>query len=248
MNLLPVFAVVAAAVGFGILSKINARQNQEIVVAESRRFNYGDFPAATTQQTPGSGFQVESKTPLRVSRVESEVIVPLLITLISAVIVALGLGIAAWRYAWSADVPLWGFVGVLGLVWAWRLLRSDRLMWQLERMTGHDIDGDGQTGKPGITLLDPAVARQRAQSETLTQRQESAQAELIAFVGRCVASGTSESDLGIKPGRRGDYVECRDALLTLGIATWNDPNRRAAGWSLAVSSDVAAQIIEDHVI
>ncbi len=102
--------------------RINARQNREIVVAESRRFNYGEAPAATTQPTSNSGFKVESKTPLRGSRVESEVIVPLLITLITAVIVALGLGVAAWRYDWSLDVPLWGFVGVLGIVWGWRLI------------------------------------------------------------------------------------------------------------------------------
>jgi hypothetical protein len=247
MNMLPIIlAILGTVAGLAGLSVINSRQTREIV-SETRR--YGSDVAAPSQPAAGGGgFRVESQTPLRVSRVESEVIVPLLQTAITAGIVAVGLAVLTWRLDWSWDVPIIGFVGVLAAMWAWRLLRSDRLMWALERMTGEDLNHDKAIGKPGITLFNPEAARQEARGHAQQQQSESAKSELIAFVGRCAVSGTSEGSLGIAPGRRGDYVECRDALLHLGIAEWTDPQRRSAGWRLVVAPEIAAQIIEQYVL
>jgi hypothetical protein len=74
-------------------------------------------------------------------------------------------------------------------------------------------------------------------------------AELLSFLGRCAAVGTSEGRQGVgtSPQARAHYAALRDALIDLGIGAWRDPNRRAAGWLLTMTPEQAAPIISRHV-
>jgi len=194
---------------------------------------------------PQPAATVTTSAPLRSSRVESEVVVPFLQTAITLLFIALCAGLWLWR-------PLAGALGTVALlVWAWRMLRSDALMWRLERMTGADMTGDGVVGKPGaITLYNPAVARTKvAHAAAQAQDEHSDQERMLTFVKLCYLKGTSEAAQGIKPNTaaRDNYVECRDALLALDLAYWRNPAVHSAGWEMALAdAQDALDIVEYH--
>ena len=195
-------------------------------------------------------FMVESRVPIGPSRIETHVIVPLALTGITTLAVTAGLVICTWRFGWSWDVPwLGGLVVFLGM-WAWRILLGDRLLWKLERVTGRDITGDGSIGDPTITTFNPAAARRKA-AQVGMQVPDAVlvRNSLHEFVRLCASvERPTEAALGIPTGDREGYVTYRDALMSLGIAAWNDPARRAAGWHLAVEPEDAARIIAAHVV
>lgn len=194
---------------------------------------------------PPTQVSKETTAPLRASRIDSEFVVPALQTLFSAALLALC--ILLWRWRIEA-----GIVATAALImWGWRVIRSDRLLWQIERLTRHDLDGDGVAGEPTMTLFNPADARQQAAHDPYQPRRDAAAAQqsLIAFVYLCASvDRPTEQALGIPTGDRAGYVTYRDRLMALGIAEWNNPDRHAAGWHLAVAPETAAQIIEKHLI
>jgi hypothetical protein len=185
----------------------------------------------------------DTAQPVRASRLESEVLVPLAQTLITLLFVALDVLLWTWR-------PLAGAVGCVALfVWGWRILRSDRLMWRLERLTQHDLTGDGSIGQPpasAIALINPVVARTTAGN---WQPVHSDQERMTQFVLRCDLHGTSEKNHGVKPGSvaHTNYVECRDALFALGVAAWRDWERPTLGWRLTVDVATATELVRKHV-
>ncbi len=133
-------------------------------------------------------------------------------------------------------------------MWAWRVLRSDKLMWQIERLTRHDLDGDGSLGEPEMGVINPRDARRTAAQNPLRDT-AAAQQSLIAFVYLCASvERPTEDALGIPTGDRAGYVKYRNKLMDLGIAAWNDPDRHAAGWHLAVDTVTAADLIEKHLV
>lgn len=196
----------------------------------------------TATPTPIS---VETTSPLRASRVESEVIVPVLHTVVSAALLALC--ILLWR--WRIDAGIVATVALL--VWSWRVLRSDKLLWQIERLTHQDINSDGFQGEPTLTVIDGRNARKQAAHDPYNTLRDTAAAQqsLIAFVYLCASvERPTEDALGIPTGDRDGYVRYRNRLIDLGIAAWNEPNRHNAGWHLTVSPETAAAIIEKHLV
>lgn len=201
------------------------------------------------QSDPQPAATVTTETPLRPSALQSEVMVPFTQTLITAIIIAAGLAFGAWRWGWSWDLPGIGFFVTLIVVWGWRLVRSDSLMWMVERLTKRDWSGDGVTGKPTLTTLNPDAARKTAAQAGTLRDVALARAQLTAFVYLCASvDEPTEKELGIPTGDREGYVKYRDKLIDLGIGCWNNPQRHAAGWHLAVDTVTAARIIEQHII
>lgn len=194
---------------------------------------------------PTAPISVETTSPLRANRIESEFGVPALQTIFSAAL--LGLCIVLWRWHIEAGIVATAAL----LIWAWRMLRSDKLLWQIERLTRHDLDGDGVQGEPTMTVINGRDARQQAAHDPYNTLRDTATAQqsLIAFVYLCASvEHPTEEALNIPTGDRDGYVRYRNRLMDLGIAAWNVPNRHNAGWHLTVAPETAAAIIEKHLV
>jgi len=206
------------------------------------------YPITPTSAPAEPPFMVSTTEPLRASRVESEVVVPFAQTVLTALLAAGCIGLFAWR----VEAGIFGVVVLV--VWGWRILRSDALMWRLARVTGRDITGDGSIGQPDpqLTVYNPADARRKAAAAGLPVRNvERVRESLTAFVYLCASAPDgkpTEDALDIPTGDRKGYVAYRDKLMTLGIADWDNPTRHSAGWHLCVAPEDAARIIAQHVV
>jgi len=192
----------------------------------------------------------ESREARRDPALESEVYVPALQTIFTALAFGVAAGLLAWAAGWSWRVPVVAAAVGLAFGWAWRLRLADRLLWQIEFWADSDLNGDGATGRPVMSfcLANPGQARQIIAAETRQSVDEEKRAALLRFVDTCFVRGTSESAQGVAAGDRADYVRMRDVLLSLGIAAWKNPQRPKAGWLMAVSRQRARQTIERHVL
>jgi len=200
-----------------------------------------------TAPTAPAAVQVETRAPLRESRIESEVQVPLLVSLISAGIVVLVVALLAILRGWPWETVPTAGAAALTVMWFWRgVARSEAMLWTRERITQHDINGDGTVGRPhGVTLLNPPAPQPAAEPEPYTTTKQA----LIAFTTTCYLTGeTSERAHGIRPWQRGRYTDFRDALLRLGLAEWRDPARPRGGWQVVGDLDDALAIIGEHVV
>jgi hypothetical protein len=196
----------------------------------------------TAPATPDAPFMVESRVPVGESRLTTHVFVPFLQAAITMLLIAGCVLVFEWR-------PVAGAVGAIGLlIWGWRILKADGLLTRLETITGRELDGVPGIGKPGpVGLVNPEQARRDV------GRQDSAPASdvprMLAFVARCHHEGTAEGAQRIKPNtaERDNYVECRDALLRLGLAKWRNEAQHSAGWDLTRDLDTTLAMVEKHV-
>ena len=69
---------------------------------------------------------------------------------------------------------------------------------------------------------------------------------MTAFAVRCYTYGTAEAAQRIQPTpkSRDNYVECRDALLALGLARWRNEANHSAGWDIETGS--RAHVADDR--
>jgi len=189
-------------------------------------------------------FMVESRVPVGESRLTTHVIVPAAIALITMILVAVDVMLWQWE-------PLAGVVGAVGLlVWAWRIVLGDRLLWKSETVSGRDLDGDGVIGRPEhpFVLTNRDESRRKADALAAQVWRESRAAELIRFAAACAASGTSEAAQGVgSKAQRAAYIERRDALFDLGLATWKNPAVPNSAWVLKLSPEQTAEFIENYV-
>lgn len=193
----------------------------------------------------------ERRTLQREPTIESDFLLPVLQAFgvaSSAMIVA---AVLAWYFDWHWRVVLLVFGLALAYMLVARLRHMDSLLWSVETLTGHDLNGDGHTGQPGhVALVNPALARAAAAHDVDATAQAAARAELLAFLHRCYVTGTAEAAHGVKAGGpdRDAYLRQRDALMQLGIATWKNPTRPKAGWRLSVSYQKAQELVARHVL
>jgi hypothetical protein len=100
-----------------------------------------------------AGAEYERRRPVRDPAIESDVITPVLQALMSGAVGAILSGAGAVIADASKPVAFaaLGGAGVLGLAW-FTLLREHRgLLWEIERVTGADLDRDGAVGAPGTS-------------------------------------------------------------------------------------------------
>jgi len=110
---------------------------------------YGAFGLGDVSALP-AGAEYERRRPVRDPAIESDVITPVLQSVMSGAVGAILAGAGAVLLDASKPwaVAALGGAGVLGLTW-YVLLREHRgLLWEIERVTGADIDGDGAVGAP----------------------------------------------------------------------------------------------------
>ena len=199
------------------------------------------YPNQTQAPAQAEPFMVESRIPVGESHLTTHVIVPFLQSLIAMALIAGDVLLWQWN-------PISGAVGAVGLaIFAWRILKADGLLTRLETITGRELDGIPGIGKPGPpTLLNPGESRRDvSQQETRT----SDVPRMKEFVARCFYEGTSEGAQHIKPNTtdRENYVECRDALLALGLARWRNETNHSAGWDVVLDIEKTLAKIEKHV-
>ena len=211
-----------------------------------------NLPRARADYADAPALEYERRRAARQPSVESDVVVPGLQAAITAVCVTVAVGAACLVWGWSARHMLIAFCVAVGCAWLWRLRLADSLLWEIETITGHDINHDGRVGNPAhaFTLANPAQARQTAARAVATTENETQKAELLGFVHRCFVTGTSEGAHGVKASGpdRAAYVRQRDVLLSLGIARWKHDGRPRAGWVMAVSYARAQELIARHVL
>jgi hypothetical protein len=180
--------------------------------------------------------------------------VPIGQSLFSGVVGGLVAAVVAWRI--GGDVLTWltvGFVGALAVCWLASLGLARALVWQIERITGSDLDRDGRQGRPEpathVMIENAERARAEAGKIERVNGQRARTAELLSFVTRCATVGCSEGKQGIKPSpsERAKYAALRDTLIQLGIGAWRDPERPKLGWELVLTPEQAAPIIARHV-
>lgn len=94
--------------------------------------------------------QYEYRRPARDASIESDVAVPGLQAVISGAMSGLSyLGLAvALGWPKPLTTALAVLAAVTGVSWLVLLSAHRRLLWELERVTGTDFDGDGETGRP----------------------------------------------------------------------------------------------------
>jgi hypothetical protein len=124
------------------------------------RHEYTVFGSGVVRDAVYNGASYEKRRPVRAASVASDVVVPVLQSVVSGVVVGgVASGIAALTGAgWAA--LLWGMgVGTAGLGLAWlMILREHRsALWEIERITGKDLDGDGHTGRSVQKRGDPVT-------------------------------------------------------------------------------------------
>ena len=202
---------------------------------EQRAIPWRNYQAGNASSQEWPGYEVQK--PTRHPTIASDVAVPFL----QAVITALVLGTAAATILWGfwavPFFPTWQIASACAFVvsWLWRLGAATETLWAIERVLGTDITGDQVIGKPGehdhiiiagggATTLTP-IERKRAQ--------------FVEFLHGCEVDTSMrrwEPILG-----RERYAEFRDALLHGGLAEWIDPDELRQGWRL---TRPAEEIIE----
>lgn len=127
-----------------------------------------------------------SATHYRPADWRSEILVPLLMSLVTGI---LALIVTAWLW-WELNLPDWipfaAFVATFGGVWLWRLRKHDTMLTAAEEITHLDLNRDGVIGRPSaepheanITYTEPTPGGLHMERDTL--RVSPAELE---FIGR----------------------------------------------------------------
>lgn len=201
------------------------------------------YPTVAAEQHAEPPFMVETRVPVGESRLTTHVFVPAAQAIITMLLISLDVVLWQWR-------PIAGAVGAIGLlVWGWRILLGDRLLWRRETITGRDINGDGVIGDPHpFVIHDKNKARQQVATAAAQTWRESRAAELIRFAASCATTGTSEKKQGISSdAQRRVYIERRDALFELDLARWDNPAVPNSAWSLVLPPEETARFIQNYV-
>jgi len=201
--------------------------------AVMRHHRYDETAAAPKGVDVGPGRWVRTQAPARAAGLVSDVAVPFLQSLLTGVLLGGVVSFVVSRSQWGGDVGIL-FVGLVLVVaclcWLVLLGQHRALLWATERLTGQDLDGDRQLGKPRERLVVVNAERERRSNEGAAQ--EARVSQFVDFVSRLPMRGTSlrawEKHLG-----RDVYCEYRDVLFRLGWAAWRSDDQRQ-GWELVV--------------
>jgi len=196
-------------------------------------------PAETWQVAPGT--EAERAAPSRAANLASDLLVPLGQALVTGGLLA---GLAVFLLGELApgwDVNRWKVwaalaLGISAVAWLLLLGQTRRLLWSLERVTGLDLDRDGQAGEPAERVI--ILNAGQGQAEAARRENAERTSRFVDFVRRLPLRGTTqrfwESEIG-----RDLYCEYRDALIRLGWAKWNSTNGHGEpnvtrGWTLTM--------------
>ncbi len=210
----------------------------------------GRVDETADDDTPSSEY--ERRRVQRAVTWESDVRVPAAQACLTALAFGVMAGLLALAFGWSWRIPAVVLALALAVSWLWRLRLVDGLLWEIETVTGRDLNHDGHKGNPArdYTLANPHDARQQAQRSQRTSKAEQDRAALVQFIHRCYTAGCSEAAHGVKatgPDRE-QYVKARDVLLSLGVAAWRNPDRPHGGLRMVVVEAEVLALVSQHVL
>lgn len=193
--------------------------------------------------------EIVNTVPHHAPSTGSDVIVPMMQSIITAIVVTLLIGVLA-VIAGRTDVLrvlAVSFVVTLCVSWLWRLGIVTGLLQTVERIV-QDLDDDDEPAEDPAHLMavQPDQARQTVATETRQRVYDERLAWLVGFVNRCYTLGTSESAQGIKPGDRAKYLEARDLLFRLGLADWRDEQNKRLGWIMKTNQAMTVKTLREH--
>ncbi len=113
------------------------------------RHEYTMFSAGVVKEAVTAGASYEKRRPTRPATVASDVTVPLLQSSISGIVSGVFGGAAGAMAGLPHPLLIGAMSGAAGLGFSWIiLLREHRqALWEVERIIGRDIDGDGHIGR-----------------------------------------------------------------------------------------------------
>lgn len=197
-------------------------------------------------QAIDAGAEYERKRPARNASLESDVFVPGLQATITGLLSGLaGSGVAAIVHQ---PYPVWavGLVvgaGAWGLAWV-SLLREHRaLLWEIERVTRSDLDGDGIIGAPGqeptvtpdITRIE-IVEHPAKNSTRFSSADFPISPERLSALARDVLNGVPLSEAELVTHRKlisgPKFRALQDLLIERGFAAWKNADNHRLGIGL----------------
>ena len=184
-----------------------------------------------------AGASITMQTPTRQPGIAADCIVPLFQAIVTGALVAgvITFVLGQSDYAGKLSPVFFGvWLSVAALAWLFLLADTRRLLRVIEELTGLDIDGDGQVGKPTesiVTVNAPAARKEAARIAEETERAEVA-SELAEFVAKLPVHGTDSRTWEPRIGRE-RYTAFRGVLIEMGWAAWNSHDKRQ-GWRLVL--------------
>jgi hypothetical protein len=187
------------------------------------------------------------RTQSRAPNERADVLVPFGRTVGTMLFISLPAGIAI---AWGNEYPLRDFGIVFFVVngGAWLLFTglSEASIWVFERITGKDLDGDKQIGKPPplrIEYEDRSDGRDREIWADLSPPSKTGYAGVISFARGVVAgesfSERTAADYGYS--RTEWKRDMRQVFIDNEWAIWNHPNEERQGVTLLAAGKAVLQ-------
>jgi len=108
------------------------------------------------------GADYERRRPARDASVEADVLTPALQSLITGCVTGICFGATAKLMEWGSPLVtgMTAGAGVLSIAWVVLLREQRSLLWEVERIIGADLDGDGDVGAPPTNTERPPQLRQ----------------------------------------------------------------------------------------
>jgi hypothetical protein len=164
-------------------------------------------------------------SPARPASTESDVVVPLLQSLITGVIVGLPVGTfvaLAFQWPWWS-APAIAIGAVIPAVWLHRLGAHSRALWTVEKIFNRDVDGDSFTGEPPRQSFEMEVKTGR----TIQRFDMPGRLEQFYTLARGILRGKPFSEHEWTPQRRlysvPTFRQIRSRLLELRYIEWVNP-------------------------
>ena len=196
-----------------------------------------DSAAAPAIAAPPMATDATRRAPARAASMESDVFVPLAQSFATgAALLVFGIGLAIWlKLSWWTPLAISG-IGI-ALTWLYLLDAHRKLLWLVETISHHDLDGDGQAGQPEPEPEVTLHIRHEDQSgqapfqQRLNLPKGVTEQTLVDFAARYQITGLSQSAWTGKgnPFSRSTYTQFLNTLRQAGIVEWIDPGNHAQG-------------------
>ena len=182
------------------------------------------------------GREYERRRPARNADLQGDVLVPLLQSLLTGL--AAGVVVAAgWMLAIGGTnaVVIGAMAAALawGIAWVWLIRDHHNLLWEIERISGVDLDRDGEIGEPWLRI---EVA---GEGNRLAYLDLPAEPEQLIALARGILNGVPLAESSWcgrgRPFSKAQFRVLRDELIARGLATWVNPRSRAQGVELTAA-------------
>lgn len=180
-----------------------------------------------------AGVTLKRQRPARAATLRSDVAVPCIQSVITGLLAIMGGGGIAAAAGWDVLIVS-AIVGaiVTGAAWYLLLRQHSDLLWEIETITGVDLDGDGQTGKPSVTRLKVEIpATEQRGSQTKILELDATPEELKAWAKGMLIGRMAESDW-VGKGRlfsKDRFRSLRGECIERGLMRWTNPKAHAQG-------------------